>query len=285
MDINKVNNSFVLFGHEFSGPLATVISIGMIILGGIIALGIILFITKHILKKSRHIDDMLNTFFVNLVKVAGIIIIVAICLDRLGVGIGTIVTVLGAAGAAIALALKDSLANVAGGLMIIITQPFKKGDLIKVGEFRGRVQEIDLFLTTLRTLNYQIITVPNGLINTSILVNESREERRRVDLEFGISYNSDIEKAKDLIRSVCKAGPLVLHEPEPSIGVARHDDSAVVIEALVWCRTEDYFATEYYMKEAVKKAFDEGGIDIPFPQMDLHIKGGENVCKEAAHRC
>ena len=78
---------------------------------------------------------------------------------------------------------------------------------------------------------------------------------------------------------------MVLQEPEPSIGVARHDDSAVVIEALVWCRTEDYFATEYYMKEAVKKAFDEGGIDIPFPQMDVHIKGGENVDKEAAHRC
>ena len=93
------------------------------------------------------------------------------CLDRLGVSTGTIVAVLGAAGAAIALALKDSLANVAGGLMIIITHPFKQGDLINVGEYRGRVQSIDLFLTTLRTLNYEIITVPNGLINTSVLVN------------------------------------------------------------------------------------------------------------------
>ena len=267
-----MNKEYVALGQSIDGPLATAISIAIILVAGLIGTKIILAIVRHLIKKSNHLDDMLNVFFVNLIRVACLIKIIAICLDKLGVSTGTIVAVLGAAGAAIALALKDSLANVAGGLMIIITQPFRQGDLINIGEYRGRVQSIDLFLTTLRTLNYQVITVPNGLINTSVLVNESRAERRRVDLEFAISYDSDIEKAKAILKDVCQAGPLILDEPAPGIGVRRHDDSAVILELLAWCETENYFKAEYYLKEEVKKAFDEGGIRIPFQELDVHIR-------------
>ena len=268
----KENNITEVFGYSVSEPIATVISLAAIIVFGLIAMKIILAIVKHLLKRSSHIDDMLNSFVINLVRVAGAVIIIAICLDSLGVSVGTIVAVLGAAGAAIALALKDSLANVAGGIMIIVTQPFKQGDLINIGEYRGRVQSIDLFLTTLRTLNYQIITVPNGLINTSILVNETREDRRRVDLEFGISYGSDIDDAKAIMARICKDAPLVLDDPAPSIGVKRQDESAVVLDLLAWCKTDDFFNAGYYLKEEVKKAFDEAGIEIPFPQVDVRIK-------------
>lgn len=268
----EINNEFVAFGHTVTEPFATLIVLATVIVLGLIIMRIIVVIVRHILKKTNHLDEMLEKFFVNLVRVACVIIIIAICLDWLGVSTGTIVAVLGAAGAAIALALKDSLANVAGGLMIIINQPFKAGDLINVGEYRGRVQSIDLFLTTLRTLNYQVITVPNGLINTSVLVNESREEHRRVDLEFAISYDSDIEKAKEVLKKVCEEGTVILDEPAPNIGVKRHDDSAVVLDLLAWCRTEDFFDAGYYLKEEVKKAFDANGIKIPFPQVDVHVK-------------
>ena len=250
---------------------AILIYMAATLVAGFLLLWIIIAITKHILKKSK-LDGMITSFLVTTIKVAGIIVIIAICLDKLGVSTGTIVTVLGAAGAAIALALKDSLANIAGGIMIVVNQPFKQGDLINIGEYRGRVQKIDLFLTTLRTLNYRTITVPNGIMNTSILVNESREERRRVDLEFGISYESDVEKAKELMRKVCEAGPLILQEPAPAIGVKSNDDSAVVLDLMAWCNTEDFFNAGYYLNEEVRKAFDENGISIPFPQVDVHMK-------------
>ena len=156
--------------------------------------------------------------------------------------------------------------------MIIITQPFKQGDLINIGEYRGRVQKIGLFLTTLRTLNYQTITIPNGLVNTSILVNESREETRRVDLTFSISYDSDVIRAKEVLREVCRKTDLVLKTPEPSIGVRSNDDSAVVLDLMAWCRTEDYFKTEYYLLEEVKKAFDAARITIPYPHVVVQIE-------------
>lgn len=270
--MKNLNNELTLFGLTIPDPWATLIQLVIIILAGMIAAMILLRIVRHLMEKSDHMDDMLNSFVANAVKVGCSIIIIALCLDTLGVNMGTIVTVLGAAGAAIALALKDSLANVAGGIMIIVNQPFKQGDLINVGQYRGRVQSIDLFLTTLRTLNYQIITVPNGLINTSILVNESREETRRVDLLFSISYSSDAELAQRIMADVCDAAPLVLKQPAPIIGINRNDDSAVVLDLMAYCRTEDYFDTGYYLNHHVKQAFDENGIQIPFPQMDVHVK-------------
>lgn len=276
-DLKDLNNEFELFGVAFAEPWATLISVAAILVIGLITLKVILVLMRHWLKKTDHVDDMLNSFIVNVAKVAGIIVLIAMILDKLGVGIGTIVTVLGAAGAAIALALKDSLANVAGGLMIIITQPFKQGDLINVGEYRGRVQSIGLFLTTLRMLDYRIITIPNGLINTSVLVNESREEIRRVDMKISISYASDPKKAEAILVRVCREGELILDAPAPGIGVRRHDESGVVLDLMAWCRTDDYFNAGYYLKERVWQAFREEGIEIPFPQMEVRIleKDGE----------
>ena len=270
-DLMNVNNEFTMFGFHVMDPWATLIRLAAIILIGMLLITIVVAIVRKIMKKLDHVDEMLDSFVVNAVRIICIIILIAMCLDAVGVNIGTIVAVLGAAGAAIALALKDSLANVAGGLMVIITQPFKKGDLIKIGEYRGRVQEIDLFLTTLRTLNYEIITIPNGLVNTSILVNESREEIRRVDLTFSISYDSDIVKAKEILREVCRKAELVLDEREPSIGVRGNEESAVVLDLMAWCKTEDYFKTQYYLLEQVKAAFDEAGIKIPYPHMTILV--------------
>lgn len=272
MAAKSLNNEFELFGLQIIEPWATLIRLALIIIIGLIVITILLAVIRRLLKKIDSLDEMLHSFIINAVRVICIIVLIAICLDTLGVNIGTIVAVLGAAGAAIALALKDSLSNVAGGLMIIITQPFKQGDLINIGEYRGRVQKIGLFLTTLRTLNYQTITIPNGLVNTSILVNESREETRRVDLTFSISYDSDVTRAKEVLREVCRKTDLVLKTPEPSIGVRSNDDSAVVLDLMAWCRTEDYFKTEYYLLEEVKKAFDAAGITIPYPHMVVQIE-------------
>ena len=270
-DIVKLDNEFVLFGLHITEPWATLIHLALIIIIGMMITTILVKVLRQLLKKSERLDEVLNTFIINGVKVICIIILLAMCLDTLGVNTSTIVTVLGAVGAAIALALKDSLSNVAGGLMIILTQPFSKGDLIRIGEYRGRVQEIDLFLTTLRTLNYQVITIPNGLVNTSILVNESREKVRRVDLTFSISYDSDVARAKEIMREVCRNTDLVLDDREPDIGVRTNADSAIVLDLMAWCRTEDYFDTQYYLLEHVKMALDEAGIQTPYTHLVVQM--------------
>lgn len=253
-----------------------IIAIILIIVFGLALTKIIIKITDRALKKSSA-DPILYTFVRNVIRVAAAIIIATMCLGIMGIQIHTIIAVVGAAGAAIALALKDSLANIAGGVMIIITKPFGKDDLIDVGDVSGKVQDIDLFLTTLRTYDNKTITIPNGIVNTSILINHSKESSRRVDCTFGIGYEDDIGKAKRIMKEVCDANGLIFKEPEPLIGVANHGSSAVEMALKVWCMTDDYWDVKYYLEENIKIAFDKNGIRIPYPQMDVHIKNNEDI--------
>jgi len=213
------------------------ISLLLIILVGLVVIKLVLHITRKSLKKSDA-DPVVYTFIQNAVKAVCIIILITVCLGAIGIPMSTIVAVVGAAGAAIALALRDSLANIAGGVMIIITKPFNKDDLIDIGEVSGKVESIDLFLTTLKTYDNKTITIPNGLINTSILVNHSKEEIRRVDCTFGIGYNNDIHQAKQILQNVCDVNPDIMKKPQPLIGVANHGDNSVMLDLKVWCDTE-----------------------------------------------
>jgi small conductance mechanosensitive channel len=133
------------------------------------------------------------------------------------------------------------------------------------------VQSIDLLVTTLKTVDNKVITIPNGTITTSVLVNYSREEMRRVDCQYGISYEADIVKAKDVLLAVAESNPYIFADPEPIIGVAAHQDSCVLLDLKVWCSTSRYWDIKYYLEEQVKLAFDEAGITIPYPQMDVRV--------------
>ena len=255
---------------EGLGPIwVFLIKLACTILGGLIATFIIVKLLRKLLKKSKRVDDAMTVFIVNVVKVACAIVIISVALQMLGVSASTIVAVLGAAGAAIALALRDSLANIAGGFMILITHPFGRGDLISVGENRGYVEEIDLFLTTLRTFDRRTITIPNGLINTSVVYNESNRDIRRVDCTFTVSYDTDIAKAKAVLHQICADSGLILDDPAPIIGVKEHGENGVVFDAFVYCKTEDIWDTGYYFREAVKNAFEEDGIEIPYPHVTV----------------
>lgn len=246
------------------------LKLAVTLVAGLIVLKIILGISRRTLEKSS-LDPVLYTFVINAIKVIGTIILITMCLGLLGVQMSTIIAVIGAAGAAIALALKDSLANIAGGVMIIVTKPFNRDDFIDVGTVSGKVQDIDLFLTTLKTYDNKTITVPNGLINTSILVNHSREAIRRVDCKFSIGYESDVVRAKELLHGICSENPMILAEPEPIIGVSEHEESALLMDLLAWCSTEDYYTVKYFLQEEVSRVFREEGIDIPYRQVDVHI--------------
>lgn len=247
------------------------IKLVLLIIIGLAAIKLVLIITRKTLAKSNQ-DPVIYTFVINAIKVVLLVVLLTMALGIVGVQMTTIVAVVGAAGAAIALALKDSLANIAGGIMIIITQPFKKDDHIDVGDVSGKVENIDLFLTTLKTFDNKTITIPNGIINTSILINHSMEDNRRVDCTFGIGYNNDIAEAKAILKEVCDSNALIFSDPKPLIGVANHGDSAVMLDLKVWCKTDDYWDVKYYLEEEVKLTFDKHGIEIPYPQMDVNIK-------------
>ena len=247
--------------------------IGLVVLVviGLILIKVILIIARKALVKGSS-DPVIYTFVINAIKAILIITLITMALGVMGVQMTTIIAVIGAAGAAIALALRDSLANIAGGIMIIITQPFSKDDLIDVGDVSGKVENIDLFLTTLKTYDNKTITIPNGLINTSILFNHSKEDLRRVDCTFSIGYSNDISKAKTILQNVCDSNVMIHKTPEPLIGVANHGSNAVILDLKAWCNTDDYWDVKYFLEENVKLAFDEQNIDIPYPQMDVHLK-------------
>ncbi len=246
-----------------------VIALLIIIIGAFIVKAVMKLMTKA-LEKTK-IDPALHTFIKNIIKVALWLLIIVTALGKLGIPTSTFVTVIGACGAAIALALKDSLSNVAGGILILVTKPFGKGDYIEAGGAAGTVDKIDLLSTTIKTIDNKIVRVPNSNMSTSVVTNYSEATDRRVDLDFGIGYECDIDKAREIILRVAKANELVFSDPEPVVYVKEHADSAVIMHSRTWCKTADYWTVYFYMQEQVKKAFDAENINIPYPQVDLHV--------------
>lgn len=242
----------------------------VILILGLILIKVAVKIARRALEKST-LDESVYVFVINALKIALFILLAVVILTQLKVPTTPLVTVLGAGSAAIALALKDSLGNIAGGILVLANKPFKKGDVIDIADINGVVQHIDLFVTTLTTADNKIITIPNGTINTSVIVNYSSATARRVDCRFGIGYDSDIAKAKDVLAAVAESNPDIYTEPEPVIGVFSHDESAVTLDLKVWCDTDKYYDVRYYLQEQVKLAFDEANISIPYPQMDVHV--------------
>lgn len=256
--------------ENFQGPLENMISAVLILSVGLIVMKVILHIVRKTLEKST-LDQVLYKFILKIIKILLWIVLVILIMEQFGFKASSLLTVLAAAGAAIALALKDSLANVAGGIMIMVNKPFVQDDYVDINGNMGCVKEIDLFVTHLHTYDNKVITIPNGLINTSVLTNYTKENMRRVDCSFGIGYQDDIGKVKMLLADLAASDERIISEPAPVIGVAGHMDNCVMIDLKVWCSTDDYWDVKYYLEEEVKLAFDREGITIPYPQMDIHI--------------
>lgn len=242
----------------------------LILIIGAVIIRIIMKLVYKILDKSK-VDEVLHTFFANCLKVLLWVVVFITALDSLGVSPTSLLTVLGAAGVAVALALKDSLGNFAGGILIILSKPFSKGDFIEDLSISGRVEKIDLLYTTLMTLDNKTITIPNGKLANSTIVNYSSEKCRRVDCTFTIGYKDNIAQAKEILRTVADSNPSIYQDPEPAIGVAGHGDNAIHLDMRVWCDTAEYWNVYYYLNEQVKLAFDVADISIPYPQVDVHV--------------
>lgn len=243
----------------------------IIVLVGYIAIRILCGVIHRVLIRSS-VDEALHTFIINCVKIILWIMVVITALSYVNFPVSAFLTALGAAGVAVALALKDSLGNFAGGILILITKPFKKGDYIEDYQTAGQVEKIDLLYTTLITFDNKVITIPNGKLANSTIVNYTRSESRRVDCIFSVTYQDDIPKVKELLQAVAESNPTIFTEPAPLIGVAKQGEGRIDVDLKVWCSTEDYQEVSYYLQEQVKLAFDEADVKMAYPQMEVQLK-------------
>jgi small conductance mechanosensitive channel len=222
------------------------------------------------------IDETLARFLSNLIYIVLVALIILTALSTLGINTTNFLAVVGAAGLAVGLALKDSLSNFAAGVMLVFFRPFKVGDFIEAAGISGSVDSIRIFSTVLKTPDNRVITVPNSLVYGTTITNYSAESRRRVDLLIGISYDDDIGRAKALIQGVISRESRVLEEPASQLLLMELGASSVDIAVRVWVATADYWNVRSDLLESIKKALEGAGLSIPYPQRDIHIVSSVN---------
>ena len=223
-----------------------------------------------VLRKVKGMDETLIKFLENIVYYALMIIVLLTALGKLGVETTSFLAILGAAGLAIGLALKDSLGNFASGVMIILFKPFKVDDTVTAGGVTGTVKEVGIFNSIFVTADNQKIIVPNGAITTGSITNVNAYETRRIDLIIGIGYKDDIKKAKEVLTNVATSNEKVLVDKGISVVVSELATSSVNFTINVWVKTSDYSEVKFYLLENIKLSFDKEGISIPYPQQDVH---------------
>lgn len=265
--------------HELNTERLTelAISLGAQIALALVALLIGLWLAGWIARRvdSRmeklNVEITLRRFLRSLIGLGLKVMVVISVASMLGVATTSFIAVLGAAGLAVGLALQGSLSNFAGGVLLILFKPYKVGDYVEMQGVGGSVVSIQLLNTVLRTPDNKVVFVPNGPVANGNITNYSAQDTRRVDMVFGISYGGDIDLAKTTLRELLQADSRVLPEPSPLVVVGELADNSVNLTVRAWTATSDYWGVYFDMQEAVKKRFDAVGLEIPFPQRDVHL--------------
>jgi small conductance mechanosensitive channel len=261
--VDTLINLFVVWGPKLVGAILALI-IGLW-LANMIAGGL-----NRGMEKSE-VDPSLRPFLKSLVSTLLKILVVVSVLGMVGIQMTSFIAILGAFGLAIGMALSGTLQNFAGGVMILIFKPFKVGDVIEAQGYTGCVNAIQIFNTILKTPDNKTVIIPNGGLSTSSMVNYSTEETRRVDWTFGIAYGDDIDKAREVLIELLTSNENVLKDPAPFVELGELADSSVNFTVRAWANAPDYWAVHFYMLEKVYRRFAEEGLNIPFPQMDVHL--------------
>lgn len=228
------------------------------------------YLFTRMMKKST-IDPIAISFIKSVLDIALKVLVVITTISQLGVNTSSLVTVLATAGAAIVLGLKDSMSGVVSGIIILFTKPFVKDDIIEVNGYIGKIEKIQLLYTFLLTFDNKVVVIPNNELASSTFINYSHEDIRRVDLNFDIHYENDVELAKALIMDVISKHPLALSDPEPYVRVSQYKDSSISLALRVWVKTDDFYNLKDDLVEEIKKVFDDNHIVIPYQQLDVHI--------------
>lgn len=221
--------------------------------------------------QKRDYDETLERFLYDLINLGLKVLLIILVITQLGVQTSSLVAILGAAGLAVGLALQGSLANFAGGVLILFFKPFKIGDFIEAQGTSGTVKEITIFTTKLNTFGNQLVIIPNGKLSNDNITNYSAENKRRNKIDIGISYSSNIKQAKDILLELVNEQEAVIKDPLPEVVVSSLGDSSVSLSIRYWASNEDFWAIHFYTMEQAKKRLEENGISIPFPQREVRI--------------
>lgn len=250
--------------------------------GSIIIAILVWFIGKTLIKylikllsrafERGKLDAGIAKFSLSLARFAGNVILVIMIIDILGFETTSFIAVLGSAGVAIGMSLQGSLSNFAGGILILMAKPFGVGDYIIAGGLEGTVTAIDLLYTKLITTDNKAITIPNGTLSNSSVVNVGSQPERRLDIRIGVSYSTDIKTAKHLLMDILMSDEMVLKDREIRVIVVELSGSSVILETRNWVNTGDYWNLKFNLLERYKEVFDENGIEIPFEQLDVHLR-------------
>ncbi len=220
---------------------------------------------------AKGVDPSIHSFIRTVIMLILNFVFILSALSTVGIDVNSFITALGAAGITAGIGLQASISQIASGVQILVNHPFKSGDYIDVGTVSGKVHEIKIMYTVLITVDNKRVIIPNSYITSNNIINYNAEDRRRLDLVFSVSYDADIEKAREVIKQVIAKNDLILTNPEPLIAVKEHAASSINLACLIWCSSNDYWDVFYYMQEAVKVAFDNSSISIPYGQLDIHI--------------
>jgi len=261
--LTQISTLSMEYGPKILGALAVWIIGGWVIKALISGIG-------KVMDKS-NVDTMLQPFLKSLIGSLLKVMLVISVLGMLGIEMTSFIAILGAAGLAVGMALSGTLQNFAGGVMILLFKPFKAGDVIEAQGFIGSVKEIQIFNTILKTPDNKTVIIPNGGLSTGAMTNFSTEATRRVDWTIGIGYGDDVEKAKQVIKQLCDADARILKDPEVFIAVSELADSSVNFTVRAWVNAADYWGVYFAMNENVYKTFPQEGLNIPYPQMDVHV--------------
>ena len=255
---------------------------GLRIIFGLIIWWISFKIIKRLMKglnkfcERRNVDVTLASFLDGFITICLKVLVILMVMNYVGLSTSGIIALIGSAGLAVGLAIQGSLANFAGGVIILFIRPFNVGDFIEGAGETGTIEKIGIFYTNMLTVDNKKILIPNGTLVNGIITNYTSQDRRRVDLTFSVAYEEDVRRVKAILYDIINAEELILRDPEPFAAVSEHADSSVNFVIKAWTKTENYWPVYYGLLEKVKIRFDEENINIPYPQMDIHLKNSEN---------
>ena len=270
-NVEGATGFFEKFVNKLENALPNLIFAAIVLIIGAVIVKIIIKIIGKCMKKST-VDNAAVSFLLSFIRIILYTIVMVSALTIIGVPMSSIITLIGAAGLAVSLALQSCLSNLAGGFIILFSKPFKSGDMIELDNSIGTVKSINILYTKIVTPDNKTVLIPNGKVADAKIINYTELPTRRLDLAFDISYTNDFEKAKSIINGIVAANPIILKAPESVVRLGHHKESSLEIIVQVWVENAKYFEAFYDMSEAVKNEFDKNNIEIPYNQLDVHIQ-------------
>lgn len=264
MDLEKLKTFFTTAGVN--------LLLGIIIL--VVGLFVIHWLVKF-LRKSKafsKLDASLQSFFINAIKLILVVIVVLSAANVIGIPLTSIITIFASAGVAISLGMQGALGNLVGGVTLLILKPIKTGEFVRIGDHVGFVKNIGAFYTEIKTKDATLISLPNSTLTNTAIINYTREGNRRVEVDFLVSYKSNIDQVYAVLREMPKKSSLVLADPPPKVVLDKCSDNGLIFEVRAWTDAPNFSKVRKFMIDAGKRALDEAGIEIPYHQMDVHIK-------------